>query len=476
MNKQRFPIDANRHYTYKDAETLIADTDVLLDMLKHHQEIQLPRLEQLENYYLGNNVTVLEEVRRKEQHQADHRATHNFAKYVSDFIKGYMMGIPLKTTYAEDDKTDELLRDINVTNDADDHNSELILNQSIFGRAYELVYRSKEDKAVFVEMDVKGTFVVYDDTVAREPIMAVRYSTDMFEDNKVTVTVYTDNQIITYDSDEGLNDLTKVDDETHHFKGVPIVEYENNKYRQGDFEDVLNLIDLYDAAQSDTANYMTDFNDAMLKITGNADLTTDDAMEMKEANILLLEPSIDEHGNESKVEADYIFKQYDVAGTEAYKARIFNNLLLMTSIPDLSDESFGGNQSGEAMKYKLFGLEQKRATKERSFIRSLRRRYKLISNILTTASEGSFEVSKIDVTFTENLPKNIQAEMEWFISAGGELSQETMLSQLTFVDNAQEEMDRIKEESPQENARTNMFEFPEPGEEDEDEEVVEENV
>jgi|SRR5690625_2876223 len=471
MNKQRFPIDANRHYTYKDAESLLADTDILLDMLKHHQEVQLPRLEQLENYYLGNNVTVLEEVRRKEQHQADHRATHNFAKYVSDFIKGYMMGIPLKTTYAEDDKTDELLRDINVTNDADDHNSELILNQSIFGRAYELVYRSKDDEAVFVEMDVKGTFVVYDDTVARDPILAVRYSADRFEDNKVTVRVYTDNKIITYESDEGLNELTKVDDDTHYFEGVPIVEYENNKYRQGDFEDVLNLIDLYDAAQSDTANYMTDFNDAMLKITGNADLTTDDAMEMKEANILLLEPSIDEHGNESKVEADYIFKQYDVAGTEAYKARIFNNLLLMTSIPDLSDESFGGNQSGEAMKYKLFGLEQKRATKERSFIRSLRRRYELISNILTTASEGSFDVSKIDVTFTENLPKNIQAEMEWFISAGGELSQETMLSQLTFVDNAQEEMDRIKEESPQEGARSSMFEFPES-----DEEVIEETV
>ena len=40
------------------------------------------------------------------------------------------------------------------------------------------------------------------------------------------------------------------------------------------FEKQLPLIDIYDAAQSDTANYMTDFNDAILAIEGrmqNAD-------------------------------------------------------------------------------------------------------------------------------------------------------------------------------------------------------------
>lgn len=34
------------------------------------------------------------------------------------------------------------------------------------------------------------------------------------------------------------------------------------------YEDVIPLIDLYDAAQSDTANYMTDLNEATLVITG----------------------------------------------------------------------------------------------------------------------------------------------------------------------------------------------------------------
>ena len=48
-----------------------------------------------------------------------------------------------------------------------------------------------------------------------------------------------------------------------------ITEYSPNRFRMGLYEDVLSLIDLYDAGQSDTANYMTDLNDALLVISGD---------------------------------------------------------------------------------------------------------------------------------------------------------------------------------------------------------------
>ena len=40
---------------------------------------------------------------------------------------------------------------------------------------------------------------------------------------------------------------------------------------------------------------------------------------------------------------------------------------MFTNTPDMTDENFSGNQSGEAMKYKLFGLEQRTAIKEGLF-------------------------------------------------------------------------------------------------------------
>lgn len=442
---KRFSDEANTHFRYSDAEKLLNDSETITNMINAHQNEQVPRLRVLRDYYKGNNVSVLEKDRRKEEHLADNRATHNFAKYVSQFIQGYMMGVPLKTSYP-DKNIDELLRGINRENDADEHNSDLVLDQSIYGRAYELINRNQDDEVKLYVLDALETFVVYDDTVECKPIAAIRYIGNQFEDER-TVYVYTNEIERIYSLGEN-DELKLINENLHYFEGVPVIEYENNKYRQGDFEDVLSLIDLYDASQSDTANYMQDINDAMLLITGNLSLDVDRAKEMKEANLLFLQTEFDTDGKSGQADAKYIYKQYDVAGTEAYKDRIFNNILLFTSIPNLLDDKQVGNsgQSGEALKMKLFSLSQKRATKERLFKKSLRERYRMIDNILSIASEAEFNVNEISITFTENLPSMIDRELDWFSKMGGQLSNQTLLEQLSFVENANEEMELIEEE------------------------------
>ncbi len=455
-SKQRFHEEANMVYTYgvdKDQEDksglLMENLDHLTEMLEHHEELQLPRLKTLFQYYSGNNESILETERRNpaEEHLADHRATHNFAKYVSQFIQGYMVGIPLKTTYTDNEVVEEVLTDVNRDNDADEHNSDLVLDQSVYGRAYELLYRNVEDETRFKALDVFNTFVIYDDTVEQQPIAGVRYITNKWGEPIKRMFVYTAHEIITLLVEDG--ELKEENKEPHAFGGIPIIEYQNNKFRQGDFDDVLNLIDLYDASESDTANYMTDLNDAMLVISGNLKIDSDDAQEMKRNNTMLLEMLPDEQGRVVQATADYIYKQYDVAGTEAYKSRVENDIHKFTNTPNLNDEMFAGVQSGEAMKYKLFGLEQVRATKERMFKKSLRNRYRLISNIMSTVSEGDLDVNEIEFTFTPNLPKSVKEEIESFVKLGGQLSQETKLTLLSFLENTQDEMDKINGEDEQ---------------------------
>lgn len=446
-NKQRFTDEANKHYRYPNAEQLLNNLEDLSKMIKHHIQHQRPRLKTLENYYKGNNESILQKNRRKEEHLADHRATHNFAKYVSQFIQGYMVGVPLKTSYP-DEAIDEQLREINRLNDADEHNSELVLHQSIYGRAYELLYRNEQDETRFVALDPKETFVIYDDTVEMNPIAAVRYFSNQFNDDTLQVYLYTENMIYEYTTkDEHSYKLKKEKESAHHFDGVPIIEYANNQFRQGDYEDVLNLIDLYDSAQSDTANYMTDLNDAYLVIQGNVDLDVETAEKMKEARLILLQTEPGVEGRASQADAKYIYKQYDVSGTEAYKDRLAEDIHKFTNTPNLNDEHFSGTQSGESMKYKLFGLEQVRAIKERMFKKSLRNRYRLINNILTTASEGSFNVNDIQIVFTPNLPKSLKEEVDMFNALGGQLSEETKLSLLSIIENPQEELEKIEAEN-----------------------------
>ncbi|HLT85866.1 MAG TPA: phage portal protein [Georgenia sp.] len=459
--KKRFSDEARIHYRYSSAAELIEQLDNLSEMIKHHKEHQRPRLKTLRNYYEADNETILRNNRRREEHLADHRAIHAFGEYVSNFMQGYMVGIPLKTTYP-DEKTDETLRDINRTNDADEHNSDLVLDQSIYGRAYELLYRNKNDETRFAISDVLETFVIYDDTVEMNKIAGVRYIDNKFKE-ETTVYLYTAEKIFTFDMGDDYK-LVLVDEKPNPFEDVPIIEYENNKSRMGDFERVLNLIDLYDEGQSDTSNYMSDFNDAMLKIVGNLDIDAEEAKKMKANNILMLQTEPDAEGRHSQADADYIYKKYDVQGTEAYKDRVKNDIHMFTHTPNTDDENFAGNQSGEALKYKLFGLELKRSTKERLFKKSLRDRYRLINNIMKLASEGEFDVNKITITFTPNLPKSLKDEIKAFTDLGGELSDETKLSLLSFVENPKEELEKIKKENA---LNRQNYEFPEEVTEDE---------
>ena len=97
-SRQRFSDEANTHYRYKSARDLLDNLDDLSKIVQHHQEKQRPRLDTLKKYYEGDNTTILRSKRRLEEHLADHRATHGFGEYVSSFIQGYLVGIPIKTS------------------------------------------------------------------------------------------------------------------------------------------------------------------------------------------------------------------------------------------------------------------------------------------------------------------------------------------------------------------------------------------
>ena len=100
----------------------------------------------------------------------------------------------------------------------------------------------------------------------------------------------------------------------------------------------VSLIDLYDAAQSDTANYMTDTNDAMLAVVGNVEMDGEDAQKFKDANMIHVKPEMNANGDEGKADVKYIYKQYDVQGSEAYKTRLQNDIHKFTNTPDMTDK------------------------------------------------------------------------------------------------------------------------------------------
>lgn len=453
--------DANEIYTYEgDSTDLLQDKEQISDFIRHHIDAQQPRLKMLNNYYEGLNFNILRSQRRREKHLADNRAAHDFASYITDFINGYFLGTGVQVQ-SDDESTQETLDGLHEINDIDSHNRSIGLDLSVYGRAYEYIIRNEKDEVRLYKSDARNTFIVYDNTIEQDSLIAVRYWLSGTDDDKKNI--YNVDIITPYATYFFLaNEVTNLQlqerkpPEAHSFQRVTITEYKNNEKRRGDFEKVIPLIDLYDNAQSDTANYMSDLNDAMLLIKGNVDLGDENLVKLqKEANIFHLQPpeyEKDDMGvTEGNVDAQYIYKQYDVQGVEAYKDRINRNIHMFTNTPDMSDEQFGGQQSGESMKYKLFGLEQRAAVKEGLFRKGLRRRYKLIGEIMGVNRElNPDNVRSLVFTFTRNLPKSIKEDMEMYLSAGGKLSQSTLMTLVSFIDDPQQELDKIQDEEDKE--------------------------
>ena len=444
-------------YRADDIEQILNDTGLLVAMAHHHLQYQVPRLDILEQYYLGNNTMIIQGQRRRELDKSDHRVRHAFAGIISDFINSYVLGNPVKVTdlFPSEEQSPfiEIINDFNQANDINAHNLEIGKDQNNMGRAFELLQRTEQDQDRIYRLDPREVFMIYDRTVRTRVIGACRYyRINEFDAHnpKYVVELYTPTSIYYYRPADitTIKKLTLESVEAHAFGGVPIIEYRSDRFRMSVYEKQLSQIDAYDAAQSDTANYMTDFNDAILVLEGrikNAD-NAEYMKKMRDANIMILLPEDDYDGRSGAVKASYLTKSYDVAGVEAYKTRLRQDIFNFAQVPDLSDSAFAGQQSGEAMKYKMFGLQQKRNDKELFLSKGFRVRYKLLENLKREVREFTGEQSQLDFKFTPNMPKAYLDELHLFTQAGGQVSQQTKLSLLSFIDDVDQEMENIEGE------------------------------
>lgn len=440
-----FNEEANSLFKVSDIDKLFEDNCKLLwEMVDTHERVQVPRLERLLETYLGHNHGINNRDDRDSE-LADYRATHDFAKYTVDFITGYVGGNPI--TYSlENQKNQEQINAFNDVNDIEAHDYNMIEDCGIYGRAYELIYRDENEVDKVVQVSPYEAFCIRDNTLEQNVIGGVTHYKEKNVNDRIETffTLYTSE--MKHEFKKGDEGVELLKEQEHFYNDVQLNEWWANRFRTCDFEHVLDLFDLYDIAQSDTANYMTDLNDAMLKIEGNVDLTTEEAKKMKESRIILGKTKPDADGKVGNVNIDYIYKQYDVQGVESYKDRLKQDIHLMTYTPDLSDENFSGVQSGEAMKYKLTSLEQLRAKKERMFKKALNKRYKLLGRILGIQNMIEDDMDKVKIEFTPNVPKTRKEMVELFTSLGGNLSERTKLQLLDFVDDIDAEQAQIDKE------------------------------
>ena len=412
----------------------IPTPEILEYCIKQHQGT-LARLNKLSDYYDGK-----QDISNRtfgNPNIPNHKIVANHAKYIVDIATGFLVGNPIAYSGSQVDKImDEYSR-----MDIISHDTELEKDLSVFGIGYELMYLApvnEGDTEIRIKsIDPRGIFVVTDDTVDKNPLFGVHYQQRFKLDgslNYYLINVYTEDKIFTYHA-KGLSkgQMSLFEESEHYFGAVPVVEYRNNEERQGDFEQQISQFDAYNLLQSDRINESEQRVNSILFIKGftlgEDNLTHDSIIETTEKDSDL----------------KWLIKEIKEADNEVLRQSLLDDIHKFSYIPSMTDEHFAGNVSGEAMKYKLFGLLQLLSIKTRYMSKSLRKRLELMRNILNTKG-SNIDISDVKITFKPNLPINTNDLASIINQLKGILPLETLIGWLPDIDDPAEQLQKLEEE------------------------------
>lgn len=393
------------------------------------------KYQKLERYYVGDHDILHSE--RTDKTGGDNRIVNNMARYITDTATGYFLGQPVVYS-SENEEYLQTIQDIFDYNDEQDHNTELGKQCSIKGDCFEMVYLD-EDGRIRLGLVFPENLILFYETESEftSPLAAIRMVRGMDKNGNILLRVefWTWTRVIYLQSFNG-GVLEVTGWKEHYWNDVPFCEYVNNRERIGDFEGILSEIDAYNRVQSNTANYFQYNDDAILKVTRLGDVDSKDIAQMKRERAVILEDGGD---------VGWILKTVDDTALENYKNRLREDIHLGANVPNMTDEAFGGNLSGVAVSYKLWGLEQICAIKERKFKRALQRRIELITHVLNLLGHN-YDYRDLDMQFRRNKPQNILEQSQIIGNLSSMLPKETLLQLLPFVDNPKEELEKLEEE------------------------------
>lgn len=423
---------------------------------KHQAEID--RINNLELYYRNKNPKIMGRVvATKEEIEAgiekpNNKIPHPYAYYITTMTTGYFMGEPIQYKFPE--SYDEPIKKIFRYNDEAACNNTLSTNSSKFGYSVEQHYIDENSMIRFAPVNVDEIIYLVEPNLSEDMWCTIRHWSD---EDLATGELHTYVQVYYEDYQEEfhyVNSTRMVLGEPeilyHPYGDVPFVIYDNNDARMGDYEIVIDLIDMYDQAESDTANDFEYFSNAYLKITG----VTVDSEEAKKLKKIRVFNFPDKEGD-----ASFLTKEINDTATENYKNRLDSDIHKFSLVPDMSDENFVGNASGVSIKYKLQGLEFLCSVKEDKFKKGLLRRIELINNILNIKSSVPVDlVSDTEIIFTRNTVDNLVELIENVNKLSGIISREGQLEMLDGkVIDKNKELERIEEANPFENNNNDDF-------------------
>lgn len=417
-------------YLNRDTELSV---ELLNKMINRFNLNVQPKLTKYKNYYDG--IQAILNKSYSDPTKPCSKTVINYCKNIVDSYCGYL-ATPGYISYYSQDNIDEIMNILRY-NDYQAEDSDFLLDALIYGTAAELMYLDAEGQTRFRLINPTQCFGIYDDSLTGDLMYFVRiYKANEWDNSDLYyVDVYSDYNVKHYTMSGMSGYLTFKSEEPHYFSQCPA-----NIFTLPDEKSIFDCI----MSQQDSVNELLSseiddysaFCDAYLCITG-ADADANDIEIMKENRVIILPDN---------AMASWLTKNANDAQVENMLKRIHDSIYRIAQCPDFSSETFvGGVSSGVAIRYRLTGMENRAGIIEGRMKKALQRRIEIICGI-ASLKLGEEVFRDIQINFKRNIPEDTAATVDMITKLKGTVSDKTLITQLDFVNDADMEMEALKEQ------------------------------
>lgn len=414
---------------------------ILGKILNRFQTVELPKLIKSYKYYKGEQAITLKQP--TDTGKPANKIITNFCHTITDTYEGYLTGVPIQYS---NDNFDEILNILKY-NDVKNEDGEFLRQGLIFGRSFEICYIDEDKKQRFRTLDPRECIPVYDNTLNNNLLYVIRFwRSDMFDksNEEYIVEVYGAQSTKRYKSNVGFSSFTLIEEVPNFYGQCPITVFSLNTEEESIFHNIMSLQDAYNTLLSSEIDDWESFCDAYMILKGAA-IDEEDMEDMKKHRLLIMD---------TDAEAEYLTKDVNDVQIRNMLQLVNDNIHKIACCPDFSQESFG-TSSGIALRYRLLGFENNAAAIESNFKMALQRRIELLCSIIQlTGGEALWRDVKI--TFYRNLPINLEETSTIVNNLRGLVSDETLLSQIPFISDVEEEMKKL---AKQKEAAVSLYNF-----------------
>ena len=401
----------------------------------------LPERIKYDEYYEGKNCIIKQGAVTG---RPNYSINVNMAKYIIDVATSYTFGIPVAYDTQNDNakKVLDKVKYIHKNCVVSEVDFEQGGDMATYGVSYQLVMvldgeAPIEDRIVFKTLEPLQTFYVIDNTILNNPICAV-YFYSYKEDNVQKTRVYVYDKENLYEFVEKGGVLSFIDSNPHFMGHIPVIQCLNNDDAFSDIQAVTGLLDSLSLSVSNSTDNLQSIANAILAVSGGT---------LNEKQIELI--------NELKVAnlpvgatMEWIIKNINPEAEKQHVDNLLKFLFQISQVPDLTDEAFASNQSGVAMKYKLWGLDQLWGTKTIKYKKAIVHRLKILMHLLQYQFTSTVQMlDDITITFDKNLPTDNSAEYQMVQALKGVVADRTLLQNVSIVEDVEKELEELEKQA-----------------------------